>query len=112
MELNSGTTDENCRSIQAILSPVVCSGYYYATYIHNIKSKQMKTPPKAFHWQVAEYDQDLTELFRFTEWVFEEINEEDSGKADLSVTRRTFWGKVFDIEQMIEHAIVHVLRHR
>src|SRR6185295_20256781 len=31
------TTDENCRSIQAILSHVVHSGYGYATGIHNLK---------------------------------------------------------------------------
>ncbi|MDX1940766.1 MAG: hypothetical protein SFU99_09460, partial [Saprospiraceae bacterium] len=25
---------------------------------------------------------------------------------------KAFWGQVFDLEQMLEHAIVHILRHR
>ena len=31
------TTDENCKSIQAILSHVVSAGYGYATSIHNLR---------------------------------------------------------------------------
>ena len=35
---NPDTADENCRSVQTILTHVVNSGYGYATSIHNINS--------------------------------------------------------------------------
>ena len=36
-----------------------------------------------------------------------ELEELDNAKKIV-----TQWGQVFDIDQMMEHAIVHILRHR
>ena len=30
----------------------------------------------------------------------------------MAVKMRVRWGPVYDLEQMLEHAIVHILRHR
>ena len=43
------TTDENCKSVQTILSHVVHAGYGYATGIHNLKGHNIKRPDKTFH---------------------------------------------------------------
>jgi hypothetical protein len=37
-----------------------------------------------------------------------QLTDEEIQKAEIKVT----WGSVYDIEQIIEHAIVHILRHR
>jgi uncharacterized damage-inducible protein DinB len=105
------TTDENCRSIQTILSHVVHSGYGYATYIHNSKGYTVKRPEKTFHTSIMKYSEDLVNVFSYTENIFKEINDDELEQTDDSLKIKSGWGQLYDIEQMMEHAIVHVLRH-
>lgn len=106
------TTDENCRSVQTVLSHVVHSGYGYATSIHNLKGHGMVRPVKTFHLTIKDYMEDLTSVFSFTENVFREIKESELEQLDNSLKIKAGWGQVYDIEQITEHAIVHILRHR
>jgi len=107
------TQDENCRSMQMILSHVVHSGYGYATHIENLKcNTNITRPAKTFHLTVQEYLEDLTALFRKTEQVFGQLQEQDLEQLEAAGKIKTSWGQVYDIEQLTEHAIVHVLRHR
>ena len=69
------TTDENCRSIQTILSHVVHSGYGYATGIHNLKGYNITRPDKTYHLTIKEYIEDLTNIFTYTENIFKEIKD-------------------------------------
>lgn len=110
--INPQTTDENCKSIQAILSHVVSSGYGYATSIHNLKGNNIKRQDKVFHLTIKNYLQDLTNVFTFTEIVFKEIQDTELEQFDNSLKIKTGWGQWYDIEQMTEHAIVHILRHK
>jgi uncharacterized damage-inducible protein DinB len=109
---DSQTTDENCKSVQAILSHVVHSGYGYATSIHNLKGNNIIRPAKTFHVTVKEYIEDLTNVFAYTENIFKEINDNELEQFDNSLKIKTGWGQWYDIEQMMEHAIVHILRHK
>lgn len=59
------TTDEDCRSIQTILSHVVHSGFGYATNIHNLKGHTAQRPPKTFHTTVQAYLEDLSAVFAY-----------------------------------------------
>jgi uncharacterized damage-inducible protein DinB len=105
------TTNENCRSIQAILSHVVTSAYYYATYIYNLRGNNTQPPEKTFHLTIKEYEEDLTNMFTYTVTVFEEIKDDELSQSDDSLKINAHWGKRYDIEQMMEHAIVHIMRH-
>lgn len=105
------TTDENCKSLQAILSHVVHSGFGYATSIHNLGRHKIDRPPKIFHTAIEKYTADLTRIFTFTENVFKEIKDHELEQADNSLKIKSNWGQLYDIEQMTEHAIVHILRH-
>ncbi|MEO5893203.1 MAG: DinB family protein [Ferruginibacter sp.] len=106
------TGDENCRSIQAILAHVVHSGYGYATSIHNMKGNIIRRPGKIFHTTVKEYVDDLTSVFTFTENIFKEIKDDELEQFNDSLKIQTGWGQLYDTEQLTEHAIVHILRHR
>ena len=106
------TTDENCKSIQAILSHVVSAGYGYATSIHNLKGYNIKRPDKIPRLTIKEYSEDLTNVFTYTENIFKEIKDNELEQFDNSLKIKTGWGKWYDIEQMMEHAIVHILRHK
>ena len=106
------TTDENCRSIQAILTHVVSAGFGYATSIQNLKGYNSKRPDKIFHLNIKEYTDDLSKVFTYTENIFKEVKDSDLEQFDNSLKIKTGWGQWYDIEQMTEHAIVHILRHK
>ncbi|WP_374175373.1 DinB family protein [Flavobacterium tructae] len=110
--IDEKTTNEDCKSIQAILSHVVSSGYSYAISIHNLKGHNMQRPGKIFHLTIAEYLKDLTNVFIFTESIFREIKDDELEQFDDSLKIKTGWGQLYDIEQLTEHAIVHILRHK
>lgn len=110
--IDQETTDENCKSIQAILSHVVSSGYSYVIYIHNLKGHEMQRPDKAFHSSIKDYLEDLNKLIVYTENVFNEIEDTELEQFDQSKKITTSWEQHYDIEQLMEHAIVHILRHQ
>jgi uncharacterized damage-inducible protein DinB len=106
------TRDENCRSIQTILSHVVHAGYGYATSIRNLKGANIERPAKTFHDRIPAYLADLDAVFAYTEETFKSVEELDLEPDVNAPTIKSTWGQVYDIEQITEHAIVHILRHK
>lgn len=106
------TADESSRSVQTILSHVVSSGYNYAASIDRLKGHAVKTREKVFHQTIEAYLKDLTNVFTYTENVFSTIKDNELEQFDDSLKIKAGWGQVYDIEQMTEHAIVHILRHK
>lgn len=105
------TSDEHCRSLQSILAHVVHSGYGYATSIHNRKGNRSERPALILHNNMQAYREDLVAMFRYTEQVFSEVREDELEQYEETLKIRTGWGQLYDIEQLTEHAIVHILRH-
>lgn len=106
------TTDENCTSIQTVLSHVISSGYGYAVSIHNSKRHGKQRPEKLFYMKCNEYLDGIDAMFEFTEKVLMDFKDGDLEQLDNSLKIKTGWGQLYDIEQLMEHAIVHILRHR
>ena len=79
------TKDEDCRSIQTVMAHVVYAGYGYATSIHNLKGHNKIRPPKNSRSTSAEYVQDLTGVFAFTEKVLQEFNDNELEQHDNSL---------------------------
>lgn len=106
------TQDDCCRSIQSVLSHVISAGYNYAVEIYNFLGHMETFRRPVMLPSFASYSQALTEMFKFNEGLFErypaiKLEEHDNSKK---ITVR--WNQQYDVEQMMEHAIVHVLRHR
>lgn len=110
--LDHQTADMNCKSIQTILTHVVHAGYGYAYSIHNRKEQTLKRPQKTAHLTVKEYLQDLDGVFQFTLTVFQTVQESEMEQHKNALKILTSWGQRYDIDQLMEHAIVHILRHR
>jgi uncharacterized damage-inducible protein DinB len=110
--VDSSTTDANCKSIQTVLSHVVRSGYAYAIYIRNLERPKNEFPENSVHSSVKDYQKDLRKVFDFTLETFDKIEENQLEESDNSKKIITSWGQFYDIEQITEHAIVHILRHR
>ena len=106
------TSDENCSSLQTILTHVIHAGYGYATSIQNLRWHKVERPAKTFHATINDYTKGIASMFSFTEDVFKEIEDDELEQNDNALKIKTGWGQLYDIEQLTEHAIVHILRHR
>lgn len=106
------TQNPDCKSIQTILAHVVRSGYSYCVYIRNFRGDESQRPEKVNRFSVSEYQKDLDMVLAFTEETFVTIGDDELEEYENSKKMLTAWGQLYDIEQLMEHAIVHVLRHR
>ncbi|MEZ5009003.1 MAG: DinB family protein [Chitinophagales bacterium] len=104
------TKDEDCTSIQTILTHIISSGYNYAILVRKHFREELDYQPKITYKTVAEYNVELSKMFEYNVALFQSYpNLLDGSSGDKMESR---WGQVYDAEQLFEHAIVHVLRHR
>jgi uncharacterized damage-inducible protein DinB len=110
--VDSATNDPDCASIQTIMNHVVKAGYGYANYIRQqfgdfwIERKEqyeLPTPKLA-----------IEELDKMLFYTVETLtNKWDLNLDDVIHHKiKSRWGQEYDLEQLLEHAIVHILRHR
>ncbi|RQO72458.1 damage-inducible protein DinB [Pedobacter sp. KBW06] len=104
--------EADCSSIQTILTHVVSSSYSYAVYIHELKGRSYTRPEEKLRTRAVDYVQDLKDAFLFNLNVFREFDDSELEHFDASGKIMTGWAQLYDIEQLTEHAIVHVLRHK
>lgn len=107
-----GTTDLDCKSIQSILTHVICSGYGYIIYIENYIGNNKPRLEKITYDNVHEYIKHLNLMFEYSMNFFQKNSNLEIEQFDNSKKINVNWGQQYDIEQLLEHAIVHVLRHR
>jgi uncharacterized damage-inducible protein DinB len=108
--IDAQTQDENCRSVQTIVTHVVQSGYGYADYIR----EQLSTPRSSPVVGPVPHQDAEAEINAMLDYTANTLD----GRWEMSEDEitRTFidsrWGVRYDLEQLLEHAIVHILRHR
>lgn len=104
------TEDEMCRSIQTVMQHVIRSGYGYANYFRTAFGMEPGAPESTPPRQV-EVAPRMAAMLAYTEATLEGrwLMTDDEMTA---VRMEVRWGPVYDFEQLFEHAIVHVLRHR
>ena len=105
------TKDEDCKSIQKVLSHVISAGYSYVVQIRKSKGEQVTFPEYESYNNATSYEKALDRMFDYNVQFFDDYSDIDLD--DYKAHRFTVkWGNEYDIEQLYEHAIVHVLRHR
>jgi uncharacterized damage-inducible protein DinB len=104
------TRDENCRSIQTIMAHVVSSGYGYADRIRRSFSIATTSPPE----RLLSRQEAVAQLVSMLEYTAQTLEGrwEMADEEIESITLQTGWGVTYNLEQLLEHAIVHILRHR
>lgn len=104
------TEDEACRSVQAIVSHVVGAGYGYADYLRGLFAIPSARPPRGLLSQKEALEQ-LEAMLAYTAQTLEghwKMTDEEIMAAVVN----SAWGVRYDAEQLMEHAVCHVLRHR
>jgi uncharacterized damage-inducible protein DinB len=108
--VDSQTSDDACRSVQTIMSHVVSAGYSYADYIRELFSTPSTRPAR----RLLSYQESLGQLDLMLGYTVETLEGrwEMSDEEIMSKVIHSQWGVTYDMEQLLEHAIVHILRHR
>jgi len=111
--VDTQTKDEDCRSVQTIARHVIDSGYYYAEFIRKRLNLDLGNVPKKESFAATTFNciQEMGEMFIYTEDTFKDRMDMNDQQLESAVMK-TSWGTIYDIEQLMEHAIVHILRHR
>ena len=111
------TTDKECESIASVINHITGSGNYYIVFFYALFDKKHKeyysntiptTTPEAVQALQKHWQEDILTMYK------------DFSKYDwtLDVDKywdkkvETRWGAIYDAEGILEHAIVHILRHR
>jgi uncharacterized damage-inducible protein DinB len=108
--VDSQTKDEACRSVQTIMSHVVKAIYGYADYIREQFSIASARPQLKLLSRRESLEQ-LEAALLYTAQTLEGRWEMSDEEISATVINSS-WGAVYDVEHMLEHAIVHILRHR
>lgn len=106
------TADEDCRSIQTILSHVVRSGYGYAIYVRKYQGEMLDFRTNTLLESVDAYNAALEDMFAFNVQLFADYPNLTLEEFETDKKILVRWGQLYDVEQLFEHAIVHILRHR
>ncbi|QPH41491.1 DinB family protein [Pedobacter endophyticus] len=106
------SSNPDCISIQTILTHVTASIFSYAVYIENSIGLVTERPERNTYEHAADYINRLKVGFDYTQQIF--INHPNIQLEALDPSKKinAKWGQQYDVEQMLEHAIVHILRHR
>ncbi|HEV2843219.1 MAG TPA: DinB family protein [Thermoanaerobaculia bacterium] len=104
------TAEEDFRSIQTILTHVVSVGYGHAGMMRTSWGLERR---KRWHelFPRNESRSRLTEMLAYTSETLDgkwDLSEEDAEALRI----QSGWGTVYDLEQFLEHMVVHILRHR
>ena len=104
------TKDEDCRSIQTILNHVVRSSYGYADMIR-AATGQASARPAIGPMSLGESLEGLEAGLAYTAETLEGRWRMTDDEI-MAVRMEARWGPVYDLEQLLEHAVLHVMRHR
>jgi uncharacterized damage-inducible protein DinB len=112
--IDEKTEDEDCRSVQTICRHVIRSGYGYANYVLNAMNITVDFP-KADEMTIEKSEDAINAIRKMIKYNIHnlyEMNQEKIESNMYSIKFITRWKDEFNFEQILEHAIVHILRHR
>jgi uncharacterized damage-inducible protein DinB len=101
---------EHCCSIEVIMNHVVRAGYGYSKYIRDALAMDA-LPVEDKKIPQEKIGDEINKMFAYTAEIFEgerEITDEEME----NIFFKTRWDVDYNIDQLFEHAIVHILRHR
>lgn len=107
------TANKDCVSVQAVLTHVIWCGYNYITMMEMHRGNEnSEWIPRKKYDTVQAYNEALDKLLEDNRTFFEGVSNSEMQQYDPTDKLTTFWGQLYDYEQLVEHAIVHVYRHR
>ncbi len=103
------SNDDNCKSIKKITYHIINSGYVYCNYIRNRFGNEYINQEIKFD-SVRDAISELDKMFLYNVATFED-KWHYTDEVLMNTIIKTKW-TTYDLEAIIEHSIVHILRHR
>ncbi len=110
--IDTDTKDPNCISIQSILNHVIRAGYNYVIVIRKSLGEQIEYRTTETFETIDQYQSELTKMFEYNVKLFHDYPDIKLEEFENNKKITARWGQQYDVEQLFEHAIVHILRHR
>ncbi len=110
--IDSETNDKDCKSVQTIITHVIRAGYTYAIEIRKWLGENIPYKENEKLNSILEYNEALDSMFAYNEQLFSDYPDIQLEELDPQKKVHVRWGQKYDVEQLLEHAIVHILRHR
>ncbi len=110
--VDNETKDPDCISIKTILNHILNSGYRYVVEIRKLLGEQIIFSNITELNKISDYKNELNNLIKFNERLFEDYPNMEIEELDTKNKIVVASGQSYDVEQLFEHAIVHILRHR
>lgn len=110
----SSGVDPNTTSVRALCAHAVSAAYRYADYIRRARAlpfvDRYELDPRSIG-APGEVRVLLREAIHYTEEALDGLYDAPE-ETVAALTFRVRWGPVYDPEMILEHGIVHLLRHR
>lgn len=107
------TKNPSCVSVQSLLTHIIYCGYSYPVYIQNHKYSRSDKPPAAIiKNSVKDYIKEIDKMYKFNSDTFKDISDSELLQYDPDKKIKVYWGELYDYEQIMEHAIIHIYRHK
>ncbi len=107
---DSITQDEDCKSIKTIVEHLIFSGYCYTNYYQVNAGYLLPRPEKRNYGESsASLANELDAMYQHCETFFIEHPDISIIELDNANKIKTRWGQLYDIDQLFEHSIVHIL---
>ena len=108
--LDSNTQDKDCESVKRICFHVLFAGYAFANAIRKKFGMEVSSPER-FYPSQSEFPFALSAMIKYTEKALaDRYSMKDDELTNTNIPVR--WSDHHDLEALLEHAIVHLLRHR
>ena len=106
------TNNSDCKSIQTILTHLIRAGYIYVNEVRKLMGEHIEYTERKIFKSVAEYQNELKKMFKYNEKLFSDYPNIQLEETATNKKILTQWNQHYDVEQLFEHAIVHILKHR
>ena len=105
------TNDKDCKSILTVVNHCIQAGYTYVNYIDSITKKSTWLEYNTLNETPIIAIEALDRMLDYTQIILEKISHFTDKQLE-QFQLKTRWQVTYDVEQLLEHAIVHILRHR
>ena len=104
------TEDENCRSIQTVMSHVVRACFGYADMLNEVWGR----PKNPRGRELLEREEALAGLRAGLQYTLATVDGHQNltEAQGTAIRMKSSWGQEYDFDQLFEHAIMHLHRHR
>ncbi|HRG90537.1 MAG TPA: DinB family protein [Chitinophagales bacterium] len=111
--LDKKTANKDCVSVQAILTHIIYCGYNYITMMDIHRGNENSPWPERQKLDsITAYNEALDKLLNDTCLFFKDVPNSEMQQYAPENKLITFWGQYYDYEQLMEHAVLHIYRHR